>query len=72
MPILSDQCNTGPLEVSLITNATINIGMLRRINKIIATTRSKMRFIYFLTFVGKRESYGMGKGEDDFVIAGGG
>ena len=56
IPTLFDQNKAGPFEVSFTINAMKSIGMLRKINKIIAIKRSKMRFIYFLTFLRKRES----------------
>jgi hypothetical protein len=45
MPILSDQCNTGPLEVSFTSKAMNSIGMHKIIKEINATNVSKNRFI---------------------------
>ena len=49
MPTLSDQYKTWPLEVSLIINAIIRIGRLKKDNKKRAMIKSKKRFttIYF-------------------------
>jgi len=47
IPILSDQYNTGPFEVSRTSNPTTRIGTLKKHNKKPAMTRSKKRFIFY-------------------------
>lgn len=45
IPTLSDQCNTGPFDVNFTNNAMISSGILKTTNKIIATKKSKVRFM---------------------------
>jgi hypothetical protein len=48
IPILSDQCNTGPLEVNFTITATISIGMQRILSRIVDATMSKIRLFFTL------------------------
>ena len=46
MPILSDQCSSGPFDVNFTITATISIGMQRILSKIADATMSKMRLLF--------------------------
>lgn len=47
LPILSDQYNTGPRDVTLIKIAIITIGKNKTVNRITEAMMSKSRFILF-------------------------